>query len=421
MVRIPQINNQATMRRKESGVLQQIGITLFLDLIEARKEAYFLDVESGTNPAGAFAFRLANGANDTLNFFLGEQLAMTPTVQEVIDNPTPFFQRAMIGTNLDVRRAVSMAPDRENEIQAGLQRRRQQGEALIQVIANAVNADKETRRLFDSYLIRAREFAIDQVEAAAANAVGGLDENVGRIVTSLADFVIDAAFARPRRTGDGKRVSKEQHEYNYLSNEIIKAYGDRQFNFTRPGGWTHLQVALSLIRLNFIRAADEQPGLIVGGDTEGVDIGDITNGIFFDLEPTMFDAARFSYGDFIDSYHMRRLLAELKKLVQGTRVDNVSEFITRSGTTREEFLNEQLHRLSPQGYISLAANEFIVNRFGNPTRPVRQFIDQIEVVQGTLGEGDPPSVPEGTILRFTAPAPRPASQPNLTQVEDREQ
>lgn len=424
MVRIPPINSDVTMRRKESSVLQQIGIALFLDLIETKKEAYFLDVDMGTNPFGALAFRLANGANDTVNFFMGEPLAPTPTVQEIIDNPTQHFQRLMIGTNLDVRRAVAASPQQESEINSGLQRRRSQGESLVQVIANAVNADKDTRRAFDSYLIRARDFAIEQAEAAAERAVGGLDENIGRLVSGLADFVIDAAFATPRRSGDGKRVSKEQHEYNYLSNEIIQAYGNTQFGITLDEGWTHMQVALQLLRLNFNRAQDEQPGLQLGGDPDFEGIEDIVNGPFFDLDNDLFFHSRFSYGDFIDSYHMRRLLAELKKLVQGTRVDNVSEFLRRSGTTREEFLNNQLHRLSPTGFISLAANEFILNNFANPTRPVRTFVDQREAVQPFIPEGeDTPSVPEGPLLRFAQQLRRaPAGQnQNLEPVEDREQ
>ena len=422
MVRIPTIANDATMRRKESSVLQQIGITLFLDLIETKKEAYFLDVENGTNPAGAFAFRLANGANDTLNFFLGEPLAPTPTVQEVIDNPTAHFQRAMIGTNLDVRRAVAMDPGREAEINSGLQRRRAAGESLIQVIANAVNADKATRAAFDSYLIRARDFAIDQVEAAAARAAGSLDENIGRIVTSLADFVIDAAFARQRRTGDNKRVSKEIHEYNYLSQVKIESYGTDILGEQNPDGFTHLEVALLLLRLNFFRPQDELPGLQAGSDADNFDLVDeFREGPFFTLDNSAFDASAFSYGNFIDSYHMRKLLAELKKLVQATRVDNVTEFLRRSGQTRNEFLNNQLHRLDPIGFISLAGNEFILNQFGNPTRPVREFVSQNEAVQPFNGAGAfVDSVPEGPLLRFAGAPPRIRTTPNL-EVEDRDQ
>lgn len=417
MVQIPPINNDATERRKTSSVIQQIGITLFLDLLETRKEAYFLDVDNGANPAGALAFRLAHGANDTLNYFLGQQLAPTPTVQEVIDNPNAHFQRLMVGTNLDVRRAVAMNPEMEGQINSGLQERRSSGDSLVQVIANAVNADKNTRRAFDSYIIRARELAIEAVETAAETAVGGLDDNIGRLVTGLADFVIDAAFARPRRSGDGKRVSKEQHEYNYLSQEVIKAYGDTQFGETKELGWTHLDVALRLLQLNFTRAADEQPGLILGTDPDFGAIEDIVDGVFFDLGNEIFLSENFSYGDFIDSYHMRRLLAELKKLVQGTRVDNVTEFIRRSGTTRDEFLSNQLHRLSPNGFISLAGNELILNEFANPTRPVRDFVASREAVQSSIPDPNNPTVPEGTLLNFAAIPRTPAPTQNLTDVE----
>ena len=426
MVRIPPINNDATSRRKVSSVIQQIGITLFLDLLDTKKEAYFLDVENGTNPAGAFAFRLANGANDTLNFFLGQPLAETPTVQDVINNPSAHFQRLMVGTNLDVRRAIAENPAMEGQINSGLQERRSRGDSLVQVIANAINADKDTRRAFDSYIIRARELAIEAVETAAETAVGGLDDNIGRLVNGLADFVIDAAFARPRRSGDSKRVSKEQHEYNYLSQEKIKAYGFDQFGEIREQGWTHLEIAMQLLRLNFSRVFQGQPGLRTGADLVNDDNGQFElddEGIteeepFFRIPDEMFDASRFSYGNFIDSYHMRKLLAELKKLVQSTRVDNVTDFLRRQGTTREEFLNNTLHRLAPNGFISLAANEFFINTFFNPTRPVRDYVDSTEVVQAYLREDGIQEVPAGPLLTFAAAISAPPQTQNLTNVND---
>ena len=129
----------------------------------------------------------------------------------------------------------------------------------------------------------------------------------------------------------------------------------------------------------------------------------------------------YSYGNFIDSYHMRRLLAELKKLVQDSRLDNVTGFLRRSGTTRAQFLNNTLFRLAPNGFISAAGNEFIINEFLNPTRPVREFVAQHEVVQAFLPGGNANAVSEGPLLTFTNPPPRAArQQPNLTPV-DRDQ
>lgn len=422
MVRIPPINNDATARSSITQFIQQIGITLFLDLVEEKKEAYFLDVENGVNPAGAIAFRLTNNPNDILNFFTGQPLTPTPTVQEVIQNPVANFQRLMVGTNLDVRRAIEADPDSAPAINAGLQQRRSAGESLVQVITNAVNADKETRRMFDQYLRDARDFAIDQVQNATVGAVAGLDENLGRLVTGLSDFVIEAAFARQRRSGDGRRVSKEVHEYNYLSQTVIESYGTDILGVQNEAGFTHLQVALLLLQRNFTRPADEEPGLVLGSEASQFPvIQDIADELFFDIPPETFDANNFSYGNFIDSYHMRRLLAELKKLVQDSRLDNITDFLRRSGTTRPAFLNNTLFRLAPNGFISAAGNEFIINSFLNPTRPVRDFVAQNEIVQAFLPGGDDNRVAEGPLLTFTNPAPRVAArQENLTPV-DREQ
>ena len=403
MVQIPRINNQATANRKESSILQQIGITLFLDSLEQRKEAYFLDVDNGTNQAGALAFRLMNGANDTVNYFLGQPLAPTPTVQEIIDNPNEHFRRFMIGTNLDVRRAVAEAPDREADIKSGLQTRRTQGEALAQVIGNAINADKDTRRAFDQYIMQAREFAVQAVRDVTEIAVSGQDENIARLINGLSDFVIEAAFARPRRSGDGKRVSKEIHEYNYLSQEKIKAYGFEQLGQIQEDGFTHLEVALLLLRLAFTRGdAGEFPGLRLGKDAVGPEFRTLEEDGVFNTTNEEFDASNFSYGNFIDSYHMRRLLAELKKLVQSTRLDNVGSFLTQTGNTRPEFINNVLHRLLPGGFISLAGNEFIINSRGNPTRPVRKFVDATEVAQPSSGVDFDGNFPEGPALTFSA-------------------
>ena len=387
MVRIPPITNEATMRRKESGIIQQIGITLFLDLLEEKKEAYFLDVDNGTNQIGALAFRLANGANDTLNFLLGEPLAETPTVQDVVDNPLPHFQRLMIGTNLDVRRAVAEDPGQASQISAGLQRRRAAGETLVQVIANAVNADKDTRTAFDSYLIQARELAIQAVEQVTVTAVSGLDENIARLVNGLSDFVIEAAFARPRRTGDGKRVSKEIHEFNYLSQQVITTYGPEQLGQIREPGWTHLDIALTLIQTMVQRGVNGETGLAPGVDIPSSNFVQIVGDNLGDAPADLYDPARFSYGNFVDSYHLRRLLAELKKLVQASRADNVLDALRTGGGSREQYINDILLSKPPQ-FVVAAANELFINFFENPDRPVRETIDSTELVQVFIGEED---------------------------------
>ena len=419
MVRIPPVNNQATMRRKQSNIFQAVGISLFLDLIEAKKEAYFLDVESGNNAIGALSFRLSNAPNDLLNFFTGQPLAPVPTVQDVIDNPADHFRRLMIGTNLDVRRAIAEDPNQAAAINAGLQSRRSAGETLAQVVANAVNADKDTRTAFDSYLIQARQMAVETIENATESATAGLDEGLARLVNGLSDFFVEALFARPRRTGDNKRVSKEQHEFNYLSTVKISSYGNNLFGNEKPDGYTHLEAALGLLQLNFTRAPNESPGLQPGSDVGNFEqLEDAILEGFFDLDADCFDAARFSYGNFIDSYHMRRLLAELKKLVQGSRVDNITEFLERTGTTRPEYLSNILHRLSPNGFISLAGNELVANCLLEPTKPVREFIAGIEVVQPFGGTQNPPVVPEGPILNFRAPEQSSGPPANLTIVDE---
>lgn len=387
MVRVPPINNQQTANRKMFNVLQNVGVSLFMDLIDAKKEAYFLDVEAGANPFGAFAFRLINGANDTVNFLTGRPLAETPTVQDVIDNPLDHFRRLMIGTNIDVRSAIAEAPERESEIMSGLQQRREAGETLAQVVANAVNADKNVRSQFDTYLINAREFATDALTQATVLATSTLDENLARLVNGLSDFFIDAQFARARRSGDGRRVSKEQHEYAYLSQTVISSYPDELFGIPAEGGFTHLQVAFALLQRNFENVPDrtglvpdpEFLGILNGLDESILFTG--ASGDRFVIPPEHFNADEFSYGNFIDSYHMRRLLAELKKIVQDSRLDNISEFLRTSGMTRGEYIENILSRLSPAGFIQAAASEFINNTFRNPTRPVRRFIEDNQLVQ----------------------------------------
>ena len=402
MAEIPRFNNVATARRKESSLLHAIGAGLFIDLFNARKEAYFLDLEDGTNAAAALTFRLTNGANDTVNFFTGTPLANTPTVQEVIDNPTAHFQRLAIGTNIDVRAAIAEAPDQEQAIRSGLQERRTRGDGLAQVIANAVNADKDTRTAFDTYLINARENAQAAIDSVSENALAGANEVTRRLITGFTDFVSDALFAQPRKTGDGKRVSKEQHEYNYLSQTTISSYGPTLFNETPEGGWTHLDVALRLIQWNIERSTEELPGLFGGPDAGNSGIQDFFTGQegFLSVDPDEFLGKNFSYGNFIDSYHMRRLLAELKKLVQSTRADNVTAFITSSGQTRGEYLDNRLRRIVPNGFITLAANELFINRFDNPPRPVRAFIDATQVIQPFLPPGFE-NFPEGSPLQFS--------------------
>ena len=422
MVAIPIIANQNTDRLKQSSLLHAIGASLFIDIFEGRRDAYFLDIENNVPAFHALAFRLSNGANDTVNYLLGRPLQPTPTVQEIIDNPQQHLNRLMIGTNVDIDRAIAAAPDRENDLRAGLQVRSDQGAALAQVIASAINADKATRNAFDDFLRTARDNAVSAVRDQAERTAGVSDTFFERLINGFSEFVQEGLFARPRRSGDGRRVSKEVHEYNYLSQTVIESYGTDILGVENEAGFTHLQVALLLLRRNFARPADEEPGLTTGSEAVQFDIiQDITDGLFFDLNPEVFDANNYSYGNFIDSYHMRRLLAELKKLVQDSRLDNVTGFLRRSGTTRAQFLNNTLFRLAPNGFISAAGNEFIINEFLNPTRPVREFVAQHEVVQAFLPGGNANAVSEGPLLTFTNPPPRAArQQPNLTPV-DRDQ
>ena len=415
MVTQPIIANSNTADLKQASLLHAIGASIFIDMFEGRRDAYFLDIENGTNPLSALAFRLTNGANDTVNYFLGNDLAPTPTIDEVIAAPGAHFSRLLIGTNVDTDRAIAEAPQQEAEIRAGVQRRTEQGAALAQVIASAVNADKDTRLAFDVYLRTSRDNAVNRVREESERTQTVSDSFFERLIRGFGDFVIDGLFAQPRRSGDNKRVSKEIHEYNYLSQEKIASYGTEVLGRTDPEGFTHLEVAMNLLRVNFERYADQAPGLQPGS---GISQIQSIDALFEDGEWLIpagtTEASFFSYGDFIDSYHMRKLLAELKKLVQGSRADNLTAFFRRQGTTRAEFLNNSLFRLAPNGFISNAANELLINAHGNPTRPVREFIGTLEVVQAFLGEGEfEGRVDQGPLLRFSAPQPSPAPQPNL--------
>ena len=415
MVTQPIIANSNTADLKQASLLHAIGASIFIDMFEGRRDAYFLDIENGTNPLSALAFRLTNGANDTVNYFLGNDLAPTPTIDEVIAAPGAHFARLLIGTNVDTDRAIAEAPQQEAEIRAGVQRRTEQGAALAQVIASAVNADKDTRLAFDVYLRTSRENAVNRVREESERTQTVSDNFFERLISGFGDFVIAGLFAQPRRSGDNKRVSKEVHEYNYLSQEKIASYGTNILGRTDPEGFTHIEVAMMLLRLNFDRASEGLPGLIPGsGISEIQAVNALVEDDFFEVPPNITEASFFSYGDFIDSYHMRKLLAELKKLVQGSRVDNLTAFFRRQGTTREEFLDNTLHRLAPNGFISNAANELLLNEVANPTRPVREFIDSIEAVQAFLGEGDNQGVvPQGPLLRFTGSQPSASPTPNL--------
>ena len=260
-----------------------------------------------------------------------------------------------------------------------------------------------------------RDNAVNRVREESERTQMVSDNFFERLIRGFGDFVIDGLFAQPRRSGDNKRVSKEIHEYNYLSQEKIASYGTNVLGRTNPEGFTHLEVAMQLLRVNFERYSEEQPGLQPGS---GISQIESINALFSEGEWLIpagtTEASFFSYGDFIDSYHMRKLLAELKKLVQGSRADNLTAFFRRQGTTREEFLDNSLFRLAPNGFISNAANELLINAHGNPTRPVREFISTLEVVQAFQGSGEfEGRVEQGPLLRFTAPQPSSAPQPNL--------
>ena len=380
MVAIPPVTNTASSDRFTTSLIQALGLNIYLDLFEQRKEAFFLDIEDGNGVATSFAWRLVQQPADWLQYFRGEPLLRVPTVQEVIDNPDPHFRRLKIASSNDIRRVVAEFPDDAGTIMASLQGRRTQGDSLAQVITNAVNADKDVRSAFDSYVISARESGIAIIENLASATAQVTPTNLQSLVTDFSEFVIEAAFARQRRSGDGRRVSKEPHEFQYLANTVIRSYGPQILGQTRELGWTHIDVALRLIQFNIFRVNDEEAGITQGSNFADFDILRDQFENLQGLPNSCFDQANYSEGEFINSYNFRRLLARLKNIVQDTRLDNVIDVIRSTGRTRGQFIDEALQDL-PRGLIAQAANDLVINKFLNPSRPVRQFINSTEVVQ----------------------------------------
>ena len=391
MVTLPLIANTGTTNNLVEAVLSAVGAEVFTEYLEARQDAFFLDIDRGANPAVALAFRLANGFNDNLNFFRGIELAEIPTVEDIRANPFQHFSRLVVGTNVLADEIAAFAPDGEQDsFRRSFDNAKQNGTNLVQSIASAVNADKVVRDAFDSYLRDARDTTQSAIAELGTNAETGAPDILKPFINSFTGFISDALFAKPRKSGDGKRVSKELHEYNYL-NRPVKTYDGipgqlieteigQFFNDIPTGDVSHIQVMLYLMKLQFIKGTIGAFGLGIGSDAQGVVIEDITRDDF-----KIFDFDGFSYGNFVDAYNVRKLLAELKKIVQSVRAANVKEVLTIRGVTQHDYLWEILLSLPPAFFRNAGADIVAIEVLNQ--RQVRKFVAGSEIVSPINNDG----------------------------------
>ena len=391
MVTLPVIANTGTTNNLVEAVLSAVGAEVFTEYLEARQDAFFLDIDRGANPAVALAFRLANGFNDNLNFFRGIELAEIPTVDEIRANPFQHFSRLVVGTNVLADEIAAFAPDGEQDsFRRSFDNAKQNGTNLVQSIASAVNADKVVRDAFDSYLRDARDTTQSAIAQLGTNAETGAPDILKPFINSFTGFISDALFAKPRKSGDGKRVSKELHEYNYL-NRPVKTYGGIPDDLAAvfadilpdipTGDVSHIQVMLFLLKLQFIKGSYDAFGLGLGSDPQGVVLNDIENDNF-----SIFENSGFSYGNFVDAYNARKLLAELKKIVQSVRAANVKEVLTIRGITQSEYVWEILLSLPPAFFRNSAADIVAIEVLNE--RQVRKFVAGSEIVQPVNASND---------------------------------
>ena len=390
MVTLPIIQSTPTSNKFVQSILHGVGVEILLTSLEARRDAFFLDIENDVNPISAFAFRLSNGANDNLNLLRGIELSPTPSIDEIRARPIEHFGRLIIGTNVHTDAVIAEANDSEiPALRQSIENAKQNGAALAQSIASAVNADKVVRTAFDSYLSNARQATETAVREIGRNAENSSADIFKPFVSAITDFIAESLFANPRKSGDGKRVSKELHEYNYLNrpvltydgipDELASIMGDLITGIP-AGDVSHIQVMLFLMKLQFFKGDNDAFGLGIGSDAQGVVIQDILRN---DLG--IFDNDGFSYGNFVDAFHVRKLLAELKKLVQSVRAANVKEVLTIRGITQAEYLWEILLSLPPAFFRNAAADIVAIEVLNE--RQVRKFVAGSEIVAPVNNDG----------------------------------
>lgn len=351
-------------------VAEGIGISLAANKIDrmlnSSGRGFFIHLGEAFNAPINWRFlshfdRASNYAQAALDYDAEQTL---PPSEEIGVRLRDFFRTIVVADDSHTEAAVAADPGNEAAIRRGIEAMRTNGSQLFQQIVNLANGDKTSGRELSELVGELLESTRETTVATVPPVVDGLVETAGNFIEGVVDFFVEGRFARPRRSGDGKRVSKEIHEYNYLQSPVLTYTHNLNLETTSPR--SHIQFALDILRSRFVLSQNGQ----VGGFTSSVDTASIEgleDWLVVDVDISAFDASKFSYGNFVDCYNFRQLLADLKKLVQSVRGANVKSILQlMDETTQGEFIVRIVNEWSASQLV-LAASEIALIHLSNPT------------------------------------------------------
>ena len=177
----------------------------------------------------------------------------------------------------------------------------------------------------------------------------------------------------PRRSSDHALVSREPHEYQYCSETPLKTLimfggaGDIPSESTGADGGTYLDAAIAIIRDGLQKAidgvADENGHMFtINSDLTAVFENSIPDSEDFEgiMGGLNFTRRGFSFGNWVDSPNIRKLIERIRKTVRLARSENGSMFIRDLfGQSLDEFVHEQLLTHFPFAARLAALREWI--------------------------------------------------------------
>lgn len=322
---------------------------------------------AGTAIAGWAAGTVADQAVRTLT----DQAVRSLSVPDMVSALTIEEDSSLFMQMLGVRQTFAVDDQEREAIETLMQSatrdaaqqviRRQQAERVIDALEAGSAGDFEFSEMV-SDAFRSKDTA-DDMELAETPPPTEPNDPRGNsffddVARTLGDVSV-AVFGRPRRSSDGARTSREEHEYRYCMSPRVSFGGPtagQSNSEIRFGDFSYVQTAIFIIISALRRGGDARPNSISISENS---LEVISDGKITSLDGLSDTASEFSYGNWVDSPCMRRMISGLKRLVRLARSANAKEIVRLTTNSNQvDFIATLVNSVGVENFAQ-AAIEYI--------------------------------------------------------------
>ena len=340
-------------------------------LSTAARQVVTVDGSKVTGTGNGIAGWAVRTVADQVTRTLTDEAVRNLNVRDMVSSLTIEEDSSLLMQMLDVRRAFTMEPSEQDALNSLIDRvasesnsqlqRRQQAERVMDILENGTDGDFEFSDMVNE-AFRAKDEA-DAAEMAENPPPTEPNDPRGNsffddVARTLGD-VSNALFGSPRRSSDGARTSREEHEYRYCMSPRVSFGGPAagQSDSNVPfGDFSYVQAAINVIISSLVRGTNNGPNSISISEQS---LDTISNGKVGSIGDLSERATDFSYGNWVDSPCMRRLISGIKRLVRLARSANAKEIVRlTTGQDQSQFIATLVSNIGVQNFAQ-AAIEYI--------------------------------------------------------------